>query len=261
MLNLYFYSFLIHRLRLSYLRHVDDPYGSRLISLSSSYNSNPYILAASLADINKWPELALPSSPQLSEDEGERPSGFPGASGLKHTQTIMGTKSGGLGLRVSGRRSSTRHASETPRQDDVTKLLSDMTLSQETATTDVPSGSSVGEREAPTLPKVPELENSQISAINQSQQDQNTNVATDVPAKVPQFIPRFKGAAEMEARRRMRMLARRGPQAAGNPPPIPVPVSNPEPSSSSSNEMAIDEEDSDEIASGNDNDGDDEFDP
>ena len=217
-----------------------------------------------MADINKWPELALPSSPQLSEDEGERPSGFPGASGLKHTQTIMGTKSGGLGLRVSGRRSSARHASETPRQDDVTKLLSDITLSQETAATDIPSGSSAGGREAPTLTNIPELDNSQIPAINQSQltlQDQNTNAATEVPPKVPQFIPRFKGAAEMEARRRMRMLARRGPQAAGNPAPIPVPVSIPEPSSSSSNGMATDEEDSDEIASGNDNDGDDEFDP
>ena len=130
---------------MSYLRNVEDPYGPRLISLSPSYASNPYILASNLADVERWPELAVTSSPAPSDDEGEggldgrsprgatpqksgglanlnhrreqdgqegvtdgdggrgRPTGFPGAAGLKYTTTIMGgTRSGGMGLRVSG---------------------------------------------------------------------------------------------------------------------------------------------------------------
>jgi hypothetical protein len=38
-------------------------------------------------------------------------------------------------------------------------------------------------------------------------------------AKVVQFIPKFKGAAEMERRRRMRMAARRAPGLAA---PLPL---------------------------------------
>src|SRR6266511_1639563 len=91
-------SFLIHNLRLAYLREVDDPYGPRIISLDPSYQSNPYILAAGLADAGRHPHLAAPRSPNLSEDEQERPLGFPVAR-LKHTQTIMGGRTGGLGLR------------------------------------------------------------------------------------------------------------------------------------------------------------------
>ena len=51
---------------------MEDPYGPRLISLSPSYSSNPYILASNLADVDRWPELAAPSSPAPSDDEGER---------------------------------------------------------------------------------------------------------------------------------------------------------------------------------------------
>jgi hypothetical protein len=206
---------------------VDDPYSNRLIAMSSSYNSNPYILAASLADVNRWPELAMPSSPQLSETEAERSSGFPGASDLKYTQTIMGSKSGGMGLRVSGRRSSLKRVSGTPRQEDVKNFLTDNSLNHDTT----------------------------IS------QDQNNSNVAEASAKVVQFIPRFKGAAEMEARRRIRMLARKGPVSADLP-SQQVPSSNPEPSSSSSSEMMVDEteDDFEGMASGNDSD-DDEFDP
>jgi hypothetical protein len=60
-------SLLIHSLRLGYLRNVEDPYGSRLISFNPSFSTNPYINVASLADVNKWPELASPhESPTLS---------------------------------------------------------------------------------------------------------------------------------------------------------------------------------------------------
>ena len=107
---------MLHSIRLNYLRDVDDPYGPRVISLDSSQQSNPYVLAAGLADLDRWPQLALPSSPNLSEDEQERPLGYPTAR-LRHTQTIMGGRTGGLGIRVTGKRQSTsRRLSATPRQ-------------------------------------------------------------------------------------------------------------------------------------------------
>ncbi|KAJ7054461.1 stress-activated map kinase interacting protein 1-domain-containing protein [Mycena amicta] len=151
-------SFLIHSMRLSYLREVDsDPYGPRLITLAPTYNTNSYIISASLNDIDRWPELAMPSSPQLSDDE--RPSGFPGAR-LKYSTTIMGGRTGGLGL--------------AEHKDDKFEAA-------------VPSSAPEVKIQEPT-------------------------VAEEAPvAKVVQFIPKFKGAAEMERRRRMRMAARRAP--------------------------------------------------
>lgn len=68
-------------------------------------------MTASLADAERWPELAAPSSPPLSDDEGDelRPrnvTGFPGATGLKYTQTILGpSRTGLMGMRVGDRRS------------------------------------------------------------------------------------------------------------------------------------------------------------
>lgn len=109
------YSYLIHNLRLSYLRHVDDPYGPRLISFSPRYTSNAHVVASGLGDADRWPELLLPQSPQVSDEEetnapnGKRVRpGFPGATGLKYTQTIMGpSRIGALGMRVSGKRAMT----------------------------------------------------------------------------------------------------------------------------------------------------------
>ncbi|EJD01500.1 SIN1-domain-containing protein [Fomitiporia mediterranea MF3/22] len=54
----------------------------------------------------------MPSSPPVSDDEGtsnapngrRMHTGFPGATGLKYTQTIMGHRAGMAGMRVSGRR-------------------------------------------------------------------------------------------------------------------------------------------------------------
>jgi hypothetical protein len=103
-------SFLIHSIRLQYLRHSEDPYAARLVSFSPSYASNPYITTSSLADTERWPELNAPSSPAPSDDEGAGAlrvgaSGFPGAR-LKHSETIMGGRAGSVGMRVSGKRSS-----------------------------------------------------------------------------------------------------------------------------------------------------------
>ncbi|KAJ7931142.1 stress-activated map kinase interacting protein 1-domain-containing protein [Mycena leptocephala] len=203
-------DFLIHSLRLSYLRDVDDPYGARLITLAPAYNSNSYIIAASLNDIDRWPELAMPSSPQLSDDE--RPSGFPGARGLKYTNTIMGGRTGGLGLRVNGKRASTskRMSIGTPRQEK------DF-LVQGAPSSAIPVSDSLGEK-PDNWAKAPEVDISSGSAPEVKIQE--PSVAEEAPvAKAVQFIPKFKGAAEMEARRRVRMAARRGPGAAAPAPP------------------------------------------
>ncbi|KAJ7255218.1 stress-activated map kinase interacting protein 1-domain-containing protein [Mycena rebaudengoi] len=201
-------DFLIHSLRLSYLRDVDDPYGARLITLAPAYNSNSYIIAASLNDIDRWPELAMPSSPQLSDDE--RPSGFPGSRGLKYTNTIMGGRTGGLGLRVNGKRESTSKRMSitgTPRQGAPSST--------------VPVSSSLAEHKADAWVKVPGDPAAPVGSAP-AVQVQEPTVAEDAPvAKVVQFIPKFKGAAEMEARRRVRMAARRGPGGtAAAPPPV-----------------------------------------
>ncbi|KLO06442.1 hypothetical protein SCHPADRAFT_689996, partial [Schizopora paradoxa] len=109
-------DYLIHNLRLTYLRHLEDPYGPRIIRSGDRYRNNPHVLAAGLADTERWPELNIESSPDPSDDEepGKRPvarrmrSGYTGGSTtLKHTQTIMGNRSGALGMRVTGKRSST----------------------------------------------------------------------------------------------------------------------------------------------------------
>ncbi|KAJ6501260.1 stress-activated map kinase interacting protein 1-domain-containing protein [Mycena vulgaris] len=206
-------DFLIHSLRLSYLRDVDDPYGARLITLAPAYNSNSYIIAASLNDIDRWPELAMPSSPQLSDDE--RPSGFPGAR-LKYTNTIMGGRTGGLGLRVNGKRASTSKRlsmAGTPRQGK------DFVVQGAPSST-VPVSSSLSEHKADNWVKAP----SDIDMTGSAPEVkiQQPTVAEEAPvAKAVQFIPKFKGAAEMEARRRVRMAARRGPGgAAPAAPPV-----------------------------------------
>lgn len=260
-------SFLIHSLRLSYLRDVEDPYGARLITLDPSYNSNPYILAASLADVDRWPELAMPSSPQLSEDEGERPSGFPGAR-LKYTNTIMGRRSGGLGMRVSGKRASvSKRMSGTPRQVDVKNFISEDAPVQEALSTTVPVSASLGERErgADSWVKVPDdTVNGGTTSSQPNLQDQETAVAEAPVAKVVQYIPKFKGAEEMEARRRVRMAARRGPGGGAPQPPPPPPNLDFSSSDEDVGATLADDSSSDEfdVTGGNDSmDDGDEFDP
>lgn len=224
-------DFLIQSIRLAYLQTVEDPYGPRIITSDSS--SNPYVIEASL--VEKWPPTA---SPQLSEDDGERPSGFPGAK-LKYTQTIMGGRSGGLGLRVHGKRNSTsKRISTTPDvKNFVTKneaMNVDETLTKTPATV-----------LASVLPPAVQI------------QEPTVNAAPTAPvAKAVQFVPKFKGAAEMEARRRIRM-ARRLPGATKSP--IPVDSS----SSSEDEPTPAPETDTTDIDFGNDDsmDDGDEFDP
>lgn len=221
---------------MSYLRDVEDPYGARLITLAPAYNSNSYIIAASLNDIDRWPELAMPSSPQLSDDE--RPSGFPGARGLNYTKTIMGGRTGGLGLRVNGKRASTSKRMSmtgTPRQGKDFMV-------QGAPSSSIAGSSSLADNTDNWVKITPDVDI--VAATPEVQvKIQEPSVAEEAPvAKVVQFIPKFKGAAEMEARRRVRMAARRGPGAA-----VPAPVSTLDFSSSSDEEenLADDSSDSD----------------
>ena len=219
----YAYSFLVHSLRLAYLREVEDPYGARVISLDPSYQNNRYVLSASLADVDRWPQLAMPVSPDLSEDEQERPMGFPG-SRLKHTQTIMGGRSGGLGLRVHGKRLSTsKRMSGTPRQVDVKNFISDNAPVQEALSTTAALNTTAAI--PPTLVQSAPGTGSWIKIEDSDDEEPTVQklqsvVPEQVPAvKVVQFIPKFTAA--MEARRRARMAARRGPggAVAQSPPP------------------------------------------
>ncbi|KAJ7221864.1 stress-activated map kinase interacting protein 1-domain-containing protein [Mycena haematopus] len=209
-------DFLIHSLRLSYLRDVDDPYGARLITLAPAYNSNSYIIAASLNDIDRWPELAMPSSPQLSDDE--RPSGFPGARGLNYTKTIMGGRTGGLGLRVNGKRAST---SKRLSMTGIQRQGKDF-LVQGAPNSSIAGSSSLAEK-TDTWAKAPDVDITPGSRPDLQVKIQEPTVAEEAPvAKVVQFIPKFKGAAEMAARRQVRLAARRGPGGAAPAAPAAV---------------------------------------
>ena len=228
----------MHSLRLSYLRNVDDPYGGRIISLSPSYTSNPYVLAASLADTARWPELDHPSSPPISDDEHsaeDKPPGPPAT--LRHHQTIMGNRSGALGMRVTGRRASSSRRASQLAQPDPSPALSRLGPADPDVASSLPSRSSHKDDPPP-----------------------------DPPAKEIQFIPKFKGAAEMEARRKLRMLARRG-QASANPKHASdvTKYLNPELSSSDDADGTLEDDDNDDdfdlVDRGDDMDEGDEFDP
>lgn len=162
----------------------------------------------------------MPQSPQISEDEADRPSGFPGAK-LKYTQTIMGGRSGGLGLRVNGKRAST------------SKRMSGAINSEEAAVASVADWPKVPEVPPPApSPKQPAaatlaLSTPETSSPRPQVKIEGPSAVDGAPVtKAVQFVPKFKGAAEMERRRRARMAARRGPNGAlAAPPPPQQPLS------------------------------------
>jgi hypothetical protein len=178
-----------------------------------------------LADVNKWPELTMPASPHLSEDDSARASGFPGAS-LKYTQTIMGSKSGGVGLRVSGSRRSSA-------------------LEPESLVNVSPTTEKTGNSTNSVQPQV-------------MGQEQDVNVA-ETSSKVVQFIPQFRGATGLEARRRIRASVRRTSGRTGASQKQLPTVIDPELSSSSSSAGAMDDDDDDDDNNNN-NADDEEFD-
>lgn len=107
------HSYILQAIRLSALRTTDDSLTPRIIALDPSFSLNPYITASGLSDLDRWPEIkrALDSPPLDPVDRPRRrpsderaPGGSGGgARGLSYTQTIMGGRSGALGMRVTGR--------------------------------------------------------------------------------------------------------------------------------------------------------------
>lgn len=198
----------------------------------------------------------MPASPPISDDEGDHPSGFPGASGLKHSQTIMGpNRSGGLGLRVSAKRASLskRHS----RRLDAPRVHIEGASPQDTP--------KHAEGPPESWVKVSEIDS---SVLEMGKKAVDEPPPPDPPSKGVQFIPKFKGAAEMEARRRVRMQARRGPLAVDAKPPLRVVANiNPELSSSDEDEVGLgisdedDDDDFEEIGGDDGMDDGDEFDP
>ncbi|RPD65261.1 hypothetical protein L226DRAFT_543384 [Lentinus tigrinus ALCF2SS1-7] len=269
-------DYLIHSLRLNYLRNVDDPYGPRLISLDPSYHSNPYIDAAGLADPERWPEVAMPTSPTPSDDESapaarRRHSGFPGAS-LKYTTTILGpSRTGALGLRVNGKRASMARNSDANGADSApeeTPIKTEVIAATPTSPSK-PEGprSPIKESASASSSSITPQQNGDGQALQQQE-------GPPVPAKgPPPFVPKFnfKGAAEMEARRRQRLLARAHPPGIAPRVPMVAMNLNPEMSSSSSSSEPEPESESDELPEEEEDDfgegddsmeiNDDEFDP
>ncbi|TFK47558.1 hypothetical protein OE88DRAFT_1738476 [Heliocybe sulcata] len=263
-------DFLIHSIRLSYLRNVEDPYGPRLISLNPAYNTNPYVVAAGLSEVERWPELTVPTSPLPNEGDTTRPVG---GTNLKHTQTIMGpSRTGMYGMRVGGKRESAakslrRGKSVRTADPESIKVVIDSGSTKDAL---APDGSPLmqADGQAPVTTPETELHETPQTAVTSDGRSEST--APVAPAKVP-FIPKFKGAAEMEARRRARLQARR-PLAINTmnvmrPPPKALTL-DPEISSSDSEDIVADEsesqsdtDESDDIPdAGDDIDGD-EFDP
>ncbi|KAA1465935.1 hypothetical protein DENSPDRAFT_830640 [Dentipellis sp. KUC8613] len=215
-------DFLIHSLRLNYLHNVDDPYGPRLIAFHPSFSSNEYIVAASLADPDRWPELAAPSSPPLSQDEADpaRPrsiSGFPGATGLKYSQTILGpSRTGAVGMGVHGRRRSDNRRSA-KRASLIAAARSAESAPQIQANAQSPAPASVLSQ-----PKIQmHSEPPSVKEHEEPEPRQSQSSADTVPSQPAPFIPKFKGAAEMDARRRLRILARHGGPEAAKPSTTP----------------------------------------
>lgn len=171
------------------------------------------MVAASLADPERWPELGLPSSPNLSEEEEEEKALIPPRKARYRHPKITTT--------ISTPAETTPKptpASSSPRDEEMPNFISGKAPVQEALTTAV----SVQPPQI-RLGSWIDLDSASDTVDSPSEVKvniQEPSVQVEVPvAKVVQFIPKFKGAAEMEARRRLRMAARRGPQA---PPPQPT---------------------------------------
>lgn len=222
------------------------------MSLDPSYRANPYIVEAGLTDVERWPELAMPISPAPSDEESNprmgRHGGFSGTTGLKYTTTIMGpSRTGALGLRVTGKRGSisARRASVRRSLSQPPAMPEDEGKEDLDATPTIPSSASP--RKADAVQRVTDVEikvdepsPDQKSAISAPAVPPPAASANNAPAAVIPipFIPKFKGAAEMEARRQQRMRNRVPPGGAPTRPQLSAPGSlNPESSSSSSSSL------------------------
>lgn len=211
----------------------------------------------------------MPSSPNLSDEDetqGERPTGFPTAR-LKYSQTIMGGRTGGAGMRVHGKRASTskrmslKQGQFAPvKESALSATMADDTVLTKAATTD--GTAEKLEDLAPQLSAKAITEPTPDKPSELNVQIQQPTVPEEAPVqRVVQFIPKFRNNDEMERRRRMRMAARRGlggPAAPAPPPTLDTSSESEEepPAESSSSESMSPDSDFDIVV----NDAD-EFDP
>lgn len=166
----------------------------------------------------------------------------------------MGNRSGALGMRVTGRRASTsRRASQ---------IVDRLSLAQPDPEPAVSRVNTIVAADTDG-PRPQDIEITPSLASRSSQKDD----PPELPAKEVQFIPKFKGAAEMEARRKLRMLARRG-QTSTNPKPASDgnKYLNPELSSSDDDDDILEDDENvddfdDLVDRADDMDEGDEFDP
>ena len=188
----------------------------------------------------------MPTSPTPSDDESapairRRHSGFPGAN-LKYTTTILGpSRTGAIGLRVNGKR-----ASQTMPRNSVRLSLRRATNASDSEETPITTEVIAATPTSPTKPEGPRSpikeSASSSSALSQQNGDgsapqaQPSQDGAPVAGRPPPFVPKFnfKGAAEMEQRRRQRLLARAHPPGMAPRVPMVAMNLNPEISSSSS---------------------------
>lgn len=191
---------MIHSLRLTYLRNIEDPYASRLLSFHPRHTENPNVLAAGLADPDRWPQLTMPGTPKPAplvvldspvaarnaplKEEAPKWTGNGGGVGgasLKYTTTILGpTRTGMFGLRTNGRRPSNASVSGTEKR---------------------------GRADSNPIPSTNPAMNIQEASITPGDgllAAQNGNFA---PSAAP-IAPPFSRTAEVEARRKARIEAR-----------------------------------------------------
>jgi target of rapamycin complex 2 subunit MAPKAP1 len=234
---------MIHQLRLTYLRNVEDPYASRLLSFNPRHLENAHVLAAGLADPERWPQLNMPGTPKpapinisdspilsravqsaaAKEEAAPRWTGTGGAVGgasLKYTTTIMGpTRTGMFGMRTEGRRGSNSSSS--------------VTTEKRTRADSVPV---LNVQEASATP----------NAAPEIRQVQNAPEAS-AAAQRPVIAPKFARNAEMEDRRKARIEARNAlaelraqNQAQAKAPPETKTVDAEEPNQEASSESESD---------------------
>lgn len=194
--NILLYSYIVHALRLNYLRNVEDPYGPRILSISPNYAQNPHIVAAGLADVERWPELVAPSSPKPTSDA------WPLGARLKHTTTIMGpNRTGLMGPRVNGSRRASRAGSI------------QIQASQLTPTTAVPSPTRTKRSDSEPLPHArpqpaPQVDVDESTPVQIEPGVQRaTSMRRAQPLAHEPITVRIPSAEEMEGRRRPRPRA------------------------------------------------------
>lgn len=184
---------------------------------------------------------------------------------------------GGAGLRVSGKRVSASQSSLARRrarassepgiavQVEHATPDADISSSNMTANVNSTSGSVSSAKSAAAVVRIldTKLGDGQSFDTAHSQHTEQPVLSSNGKGS-PKFVPRFKGAAEMEERRRLRMLARAGPSDIGTVQPLgrgalrlPEHAASLNPEVSSSEE---DDEDEDEEGVHEDNEDDEEFD-